>query len=141
MHCGGTRSSVELERQTIDTRFTRYSKGLPWSKAPCCEPPDIEAPLLDDEATVLRCPECAGEDFDIRSYDFGTDNQTGYHDAGERYECSCGATGDAADLERVTIVLNHELAPEWPEIPVLKPIGVKVHKFTAPEFTKLPEVA
>jgi len=44
-------------------------------------------------------PECGSDKVEVRPYDFGTCQQTGYHDAGERFECrNCGATGDADDL-------------------------------------------
>lgn len=49
----------------------------------------------------VACPECLSGNVDVREYDFGVCQQTGYHDAGERFRCrACGATGDAADLVR-----------------------------------------
>ena len=45
------------------------------------------------------CPECGSEQVVINEYDFGICPQTGYHDAGERYQChECGATGGADEL-------------------------------------------
>ncbi len=45
------------------------------------------------------CPECGSEQVVINEYDFGICPQTGYHDAGERYQCfECGATGDISDV-------------------------------------------
>ena len=45
------------------------------------------------------CPECGSDDIRIEPYDFGRCSETGYHDAGERYQClGCGASGDAGDL-------------------------------------------
>ena len=45
------------------------------------------------------CPECASTEVTIVPYDFGTCPQTGYHDAGERFQCrACGATGDVCDV-------------------------------------------
>jgi hypothetical protein len=46
------------------------------------------------------CPECGSENVRVVEYDFGRCRETGYHDAGERYEChDCGAYGDADELE------------------------------------------
>jgi hypothetical protein len=45
------------------------------------------------------CPECDSTQLKITEFDFGTCPETGYHDAGERFECQdCGAEGDADDL-------------------------------------------
>jgi transposase len=45
------------------------------------------------------CPECLRDNVETWDYDFGTCSQTGYRDAGRRFECrDCGATGDADDL-------------------------------------------
>lgn len=45
------------------------------------------------------CPECGGDNVRIMEYDFGRCPETGYHDAGERFQCrECGAEGDADDL-------------------------------------------
>ena len=45
------------------------------------------------------CPECGSENVRVVEYDFGRCRETGYHDAGERYECHvCGACGDAGEL-------------------------------------------
>jgi hypothetical protein len=67
---------------------------------------ELEEPEAEElpETTIARCPECGGQDFDVREYDFGVDLETGYHDAGLRFYCRCGATGEDGDLERVTIV-------------------------------------
>ena len=47
------------------------------------------------------CPECGSDNVSVVEYDFGRCPETGYHDAGERYEChDCGAYGDADELER-----------------------------------------
>lgn len=55
-----------------------------------------QAPL---QGTRMRCPECLSDDVRTFECDFGVCRQTGYHDAGERFECrACGATGDADDL-------------------------------------------
>jgi len=45
------------------------------------------------------CPQCSGQDLRIVPYDYGTCSQTGYRDAGERWECrTCGAIGDGDGL-------------------------------------------
>ena len=45
------------------------------------------------------CPECGSDNVRVVPYDFGRCPETGYHDAGERYQClECGATGDADEL-------------------------------------------
>jgi len=45
------------------------------------------------------CPEYGSDSIGIAHYDFGRCPETGYHDAGERYECyECGSYGDADDL-------------------------------------------
>ena len=45
------------------------------------------------------CPHCGSDNVEVWPYDFGICPKTGYHDAGERFECrDCGATGDADDL-------------------------------------------
>ena len=45
------------------------------------------------------CPECGSDAVSVHEYDFGICPQTGYHDAGERFEChDCGAEGDGDDL-------------------------------------------
>ena len=47
-----------------------------------------------------HCPQCGGQDLRIFPYDFGTSSETGYRDAGVRWQChSCGAIGDAEELE------------------------------------------
>ena len=47
----------------------------------------------------MQCPVCNSESVVVEPYDFGTCPQTGYHDAGERYEClECGSHGDADEL-------------------------------------------
>ena len=46
-------------------------------------------------AECPHCPQCGGQDLRIVPYDYGTCSQTGYRDAGERWECrTCGAIGD-----------------------------------------------
>ena len=45
------------------------------------------------------CPECESNNLTIKPYDYGISRETGYHDAGVRFECrDCGATGDASEL-------------------------------------------
>jgi predicted RNA-binding Zn-ribbon protein involved in translation (DUF1610 family) len=47
------------------------------------------------------CPECGAhvKHLTFHPFDFGTDRETGYHDAGERYHChKCGSNGDADDV-------------------------------------------
>jgi hypothetical protein len=45
------------------------------------------------------CPDCGSLDLIAEAYDFGTDRETGYADAGARFRCrDCGAEGDAADV-------------------------------------------
>jgi hypothetical protein len=45
------------------------------------------------------CPECNSNNIAIKFYDYGTCPQTGYHDAGEYFECNdCGATGEVSEL-------------------------------------------
>jgi hypothetical protein len=45
------------------------------------------------------CPECGSNNVRIEVYDFGVCHETGYHDAGERFECrDCGAKGDVAEV-------------------------------------------
>ncbi len=47
----------------------------------------------------MACPECLSDEVIVHEYDFGICPQTGYHDAGERFQClACGASGDAEDL-------------------------------------------
>lgn len=47
----------------------------------------------------MRCPTCGSTDVAVEQYDFGTCQQTGYHDAGERYRCcTCGNAGDSDEL-------------------------------------------
>ena len=51
------------------------------------------------QGTRVRCSECLSDNTKTYEYDFGTCPQTGYWDAGERFQClNCGATGDAEDL-------------------------------------------
>lgn len=46
------------------------------------------------------CPECGSTEIRAFSFDFGVDRETGYHDAGEGFEClDCGARGDAEDAD------------------------------------------
>lgn len=46
------------------------------------------------------CPQCGDQDLRMFPYDIGTCSQTGYHDAGERWECrTCGAVSDGEELE------------------------------------------
>ena len=46
------------------------------------------------------CPVCGSDNVKVVEYDLGRCPETGYHDAGERYECrDCGAYGDADELE------------------------------------------
>jgi rubredoxin len=45
------------------------------------------------------CPECESFNIRIEPYDFGTCPETGYRDAGERFECrDCGAAGDVSEI-------------------------------------------
>lgn len=45
------------------------------------------------------CPECGSDNVRIAHYDFGRCPETGYHDAGDQYECiECGYYGDASEL-------------------------------------------
>ena len=45
------------------------------------------------------CPECDGNNVKIKPFDFGRCAETGYHDAGESFEClDCGAKGDVSEL-------------------------------------------
>lgn len=48
---------------------------------------------------MAYCPECLSDNLACVSFDFGACSQTGFHDAGERFECrACGATGDAEEV-------------------------------------------
>lgn len=71
--------------------------GLAGSWSPQgCQPPHFPR---DTRTLTTMCPECGSDNVVIKPYDFGTCPQTGYHDAGERFECrDCGATGDGSDL-------------------------------------------
>ena len=60
---------------------------------------------MTDGSQVLRsqhwinCPQCGSHDLRIVPYDYGMCSQTGYNDAGERWECkSCGSTGYEEEL-------------------------------------------
>ena len=61
---------------------------------------------LPDRRRIVRrsdfrpnCPQCGSQDLRIVPYDYGTCSQTGYRDAGERWECrTCGAVGDGDEL-------------------------------------------
>ena len=45
------------------------------------------------------CPECDGFNLVVKHYDCGVCHQTGYHDAGEYFECrDCGAKGDVSEI-------------------------------------------
>jgi len=45
------------------------------------------------------CPECGSDNVRVAQCDFGRCPETGYHDAGESYQClACGASGDAGEL-------------------------------------------
>lgn len=47
----------------------------------------------------MRCPECQGDQVRIVEYDFGVCSQTGYRDAGERFQCSdCGFSAGVEEL-------------------------------------------
>jgi hypothetical protein len=49
------------------------------------------------------CPECGSDDLRIDEYDFGVCRETGYRDAGERFECRpCGGTGDVSEIVDAT---------------------------------------
>lgn len=79
--------------------------------------PTCYAAMLAEEAEAerfaARCPECAGTDLRGVRYDFGTDPETGYREAGERFACrTCGATGDVSEVIAA------------PEMPSAKPMGV-----------------
>lgn len=46
------------------------------------------------------CPECGSDNVRIAHFDFGRCTETGYHDAGDRYQCfECGAYGYESDLK------------------------------------------
>jgi hypothetical protein len=56
--------------------------------------------LLASSRPALICPERGGENVRVVEYNFGRCRETGYHDAGERYECpDRKAYGDADELE------------------------------------------
>jgi hypothetical protein len=64
----------------------------------CSECVDAFAAQDEDAEPALACPACLGTDLRAVAYDF-TERETGYHDAGERFECrSCGNAGDAGEL-------------------------------------------
>lgn len=45
------------------------------------------------------CPECGSDNVRIAHYDFGRCQETGYRDAGDRYECiECGYYGEPSEL-------------------------------------------
>ena len=45
------------------------------------------------------CPDCGSHNVRVVPYDFGRCTETGYYDAGERYEClECGSRGDSDEL-------------------------------------------
>jgi rubredoxin len=47
----------------------------------------------------MMCPQCGSDNVRVGDYDFGRCPETGYHDAGERYECLiCGSNGEATEL-------------------------------------------
>lgn len=47
-----------------------------------------------------ECPQYDSRDLRIIPYDHGMCSQTGYRDAGERWECrTCGAIGDGDELD------------------------------------------
>ena len=67
----------------------------------CCPACAAEC-LQQDLPFVLCCPQCHSEAVSIREYGFGTSSETGYQDAGKRFEClGCGHTGERDELEEV----------------------------------------
>jgi len=90
LYCAGTQASVRRQREIQAARLGYPTAGV------CC--------VCD---TSPACPRCLAEHLEYGSYDFGTDPQTGYADAGERYYCpDCGATGDGDDLAAVPLPLD-----------------------------------
>ncbi|SPF37309.1 hypothetical protein SBA4_20032 [Candidatus Sulfopaludibacter sp. SbA4] len=64
---------------------------------------ELHSPSYRDEDSIAMwptCPQCDGQDLRIFPYDYGTCSQTGYRDAGVRWQCrTCGAVGDAEELD------------------------------------------
>ena len=51
------------------------------------------------------CPQCGAQEMIMRVYDYGTCSETGYHDAGEEWQClQCGSISDEREMEKA----NHE---------------------------------
>jgi hypothetical protein len=45
------------------------------------------------------CPECGNNRVEIKHYDYGVCRETGYHDAGEYFQCrDCGAQSDVGEI-------------------------------------------
>ena len=50
------------------------------------------------EEQEYSCPECGSANVELREYDFGAGEQTGYRDAGDQYYClECLSHGAAED--------------------------------------------
>lgn len=50
--------------------------------------------------TILRCPECHEETVEVRSYDYGVDSATGYHDEGQEGIClNCAHRDELSEFE------------------------------------------
>ncbi|MEN6537172.1 MAG: hypothetical protein ABFD89_26180 [Bryobacteraceae bacterium] len=78
----------------------------------------------------MSCPECLSHDVEIREYDFGICQQTGYRDAGERFRCrQCRADGDATDLVPCNSISVGSSEPPlgggWPDCTLRLAIGAK----------------
>lgn len=59
------------------------------------------------------CPECGSENVRVVEYDYGRCPLTGYHDAGERYEChDCGLRGEPDELQPDRAILNARTTEE-----------------------------
>ena len=62
-------------------------------------PAQRETRHADPAQVVARCPECLSGQLVCVPFDFGRDEETGYHDAGEGFRClACGCEGDAGDV-------------------------------------------
>lgn len=75
LHCASTQAYVRRERAIADALLGYASNCV------CCDP-----------ETGNACPRCGSTNLEYGTYDFGSDSETGYADAGGHYRClDCGS--------------------------------------------------
>jgi hypothetical protein len=103
----------------------------------CCSECVSAFQAQEDAEPALCCPMCLGTDLRAERYDF-IERETGYHDAGERYECrSCGSMGEADELVPVPLPTAKPMGAALAAVPELLPVRREVARAFAAAVARI----